>query len=787
MKKFYFLLLAFSFFTGVNAQIINFPDANFKDKLLAASPSYQVTMDVNGYWIKLDANNNGEIEVSEALLVKELRVGGQFTNPGYISSLVGIEYFTNLQVLNCSYNPQLTTVNFNTLVNLKQLYCSGTSITSLDASSLINLRELIFFINQLTSLNVSGLTNLTWLECSYNQLTSLNVSGLTSLTHLKVYNNRLSALNVSNLTNLQVLDCHSNLLTSLNTTGLSQIGILNCNFNQLITLDVTDISVGYIYMDCSNNNLTSLDMSSVGKINRIVCSNNPYLETLILKNGIYPDDTVEFSNCPNLRYVCQDEYYLYQIEGLINQYGYTNCTTSSYCFLNPGGDYYTMQGTNRFDFDANGCDASDFLFPYLKFNITGGVDSGNLIVNASGNYVIDLHSGAHTITPILENPSYFTISPPNVVVNYPTQASPFTQNFCVKANGSHPDLEVTLLPLNNVRPGFDAKYKIIYRNKGNTMQSGAVNLAFNDAVLDLDIVNPVVATQTVNNLSWNFADLLPFESREITLTFNVNSPMEIPAVHGGDILHFTTTITSAATDDMASDNTFAFNQVVLNSFDPNDKTCLEGATIAPSEVGKYVHYMIRFENNGTANAQNIVVKDMIDTAKFDVSSLVPIKGSHSFVTNITSGNKVEFIFENINLPFDDANNDGYVAFKIKTLPSLVNGDTFSNTANIYFDYNFPIVTNTATTNIQALSTQDFAFGNYFSLYPNPVKDILNIETKQTIEVSSINIYNQLGQLVLVVPNAQNIAKVDVSSLSSGNYFIKINSDKGTSNTKFIKK
>jgi Secretion system C-terminal sorting domain len=225
---------------------------------------------------------------------------------------------------------------------------------------------------------------------------------------------------------------------------------------------------------------------------------------------------------------------------------------------------------------------------------------------------------------------------------------------------------------------------------------------------------------------------------------------------------------------------------VVNSYDPNDKTCLEGATITPTKVGDYVHYMIRFENNGTANAQNIVVKDMIDLAKFDINTIVPMKGSHSFVTNITAGNKVEFIFENINLPFDDANNDGYVAFKIKTKSTLVLGNTFSNTASIYFDYNFPIVTNTATTTIAALARQDFEFSNYFSVYPNPVSNVLNISAKESITVSSINIYNTLGQLVLVIPNAQNTKTVDVSSLTTGNYFIKINSDKGTSNTKFMK-
>jgi hypothetical protein len=64
--------------------------------------------------------------------------------------------------------------------------------------------------------------------------------------------------------------------------------------------------------------------------------------------------------------------------------------------------------------------------------------------------------------------------------------------------------------------------------------------------------------------------------------------------------------------------------------------------------------------------------------------------------------------------------------------------------------------------------------------------VLNISAKESIEVSSINIYNTLGQLVLVIPNAQNTKTVDVSSLTTGNYFIKINSDKGTSNTKFVK-
>jgi hypothetical protein len=62
---------------------------------------------------------------------------------------------------------------------------------------------------------------------------------------------------------------------------------------------------------------------------------------------------------------------------------------------------------------------------------------------------------------------------------------------------------------------------------------------------------------------------------------------------------------------------------------------------------------------------------------------------------------------------------------------------------------------------------------------------LNIETKQTIAVAS-NIYNTLGQIVLVIPNTQQTKTVDVSSLKTGNYLMKINSDKGCSSVKFLR-
>lgn len=453
-----------------------------------------------------------------------------------------------------------------------------------------------------------------------------------------------------------------------------------------------------------------------------------------------------------------------------------------------GQDYKFVQGQNKLDSDNNGCDLNDVPFASLKLNIASGPDTKSYITNNTGNYTLTLKNGSHTITPVFENPDYFNVLPASLTVDFPLQASPYNGNFCITPKGIHPDLEIVILPLTPARPGFDAKYKIVYTNKGNQQLSGTVSFDFMDAVIDVVEANPNYTNQSENNLKWDFVNLKPLETREITVVLNVNSPQETPPVNGGTLLKYTTKISSSQTDETPANNTFAFDQVVLNSFDPNDKTCIEGNVISKTKVGDYVHYIIRFENTGTYPAQNISVKDIIDGTKYDINTLSPLSGSHLFSTEISDNNKVEFKFENINLPFDDAHNDGYLAFKIKTKATLVEGDTFGNSANIFFDYNSAITTNVPTTTIsKTLGVQDFPFSKYFVLYPNPVSETLNINANSDIQLSTIQIYNVLGQLIRVVSNANNIHAIDVSTLTPGNYFIKIVSDKGTSNAKFIKK
>ncbi|KQB42261.1 T9SS type A sorting domain-containing protein [Flavobacterium aquidurense] len=780
-----------------NNPILNGIDFNVLKKLTYLNYSFiQSTT-----YFNIENSNLTTLVLDGSTNLKELYVTGN-KNLTSLSTVGAI----NLTDLFCTNN-KLTSINVAGLVSLKNLQCNSNQLQTLDASGLPNLKGLGCGGNLLTSLNVTGSTSITSLSCQMNKLPNLNVSGLVNLVSLLCYSNQLTGLNVNGLVKLNELYCDGNFIPSLNLAGLVSLDWLNCTNNQLTELNVSGLT-NLKGIKCGYNKLSSLDLSGLTSLTNLECYYNEFktldlsdlknieqfscyqnqLTSLLIRNGSNEGKLLDFSQNPNLEYVCADESQIDQVQQLVTKYGYTNCNVNAYCSFKPVGTYYTFQGINKVDANNNGCDILDSSAPNLKFNLSDGTNTASFISNANGNHSISFPAGTHTITPVLENPAYFNISPSNVSVTFPTQASPVNQDFCITANGVHSDLEISILQIVPGRPGFNSVFKIIYKNKGNTTQSGVVNLAFHDSVLDLITANPVVATQTTNSLSWNFTSLKPFESKEINVTFKLNAPTEVPALNIGNIVSYLATITSANTDENASDNTFTFDQTVVGSYDPNDKTCLEGSVITSNLIGEYVHYIIRFENTGTYQAENIVVKDLIDLAKFDISTLVPTSSSHSFVTKISDGNKVEFIFENINLPFDDANNDGYIAFKIKTNPTLKAGDTFTNQANIYFDYNFPILTNKATSKFETtLKTSDFEFSNYFTLYPNPVSDILNFNTKEDITIQSLAIYDILGQVVIAVPNAKSATNIDVSKLRTGNYFIKVKSDKGSSSIKFIKK
>jgi len=759
------LILLFLAFCGVaSGQIIDFPDPNFKNALVN---SKCVDLDGNGSPdADADLNNDGEIVVDEALQIKYLNVWNK-----NIFSLDGIENFINLKELNCGLN-KLTTLNVIDLLNLMTLECYSNQLTTLNVQGLTNLIELRCEINQLTSLNVQGLMNLEYLTCRSNQLTSINIQGLTNLYHLDCNSNKLTSLNLDELTNLTELFCHQNLLIFLNVEGLTKLITLYCHQNRLTSLIVRGFT-NLKSLDCHSNLLKSLEVQGLTNLYHLDCSFNQltflYIKGIKFDQGIF--QPVFFSSNPNLSYICCNEEIIPIIKTKVRSHD-QNCEVNSYCSFTPGGNYYILKGENRNDGNNNGCDDQDIKVPNIKYNITNESNSGTFISNSTGIYSIPVQEGTHTITPILENPNHFEVTPTSFTVTFPSTSDTITQDFCITPKGIFRQTNITIIPLSPpARPGFDALYKIVWENVGNQIESGTLNFTYDETLLDY-----ITATQTADQIAdgivkWNFTNLLPFEKREITVTLKVNRPTDTPAVNAGDKLYLTASIL---------DNIFTLENTVVGSYDPNDKTCLQGDRVKPDMVGEYVDYLIRFENTGNYAAENVVVKDIIDTKTFDVSTLKITDASHEVYTRI-EGNKVEFIFENIQLPFDDANNDGYIAFKIKTLPTLVLGDSLKNLADIYFDYNFPIRTNEAQTTVAfPVFAKDIT--TEVNIYPNPVIDILYLNTNENW--TKAEIYDIAGRIMRTV--SLNGQSIDVSGLESGTYFVRLKDGGKVGSVKFVK-
>jgi uncharacterized repeat protein (TIGR01451 family) len=186
----------------------------------------------------------------------------------------------------------------------------------------------------------------------------------------------------------------------------------------------------------------------------------------------------------------------------------------------------------------------------------------------------------------------------------------------------------------------------------------------------------------------------------------------------------------------------------------------------------YLTYTIHFENTGTANAINIKVEDILDS-KLEPSSIKMVDASAAYSLE-RIGNHLTWKFSGIDLPPSIAGTEtgkGYVTFQVKPKTGYVLGDVIPNTADIFFDFNPAIVTNTCTTEfVNTLATTDFAF-DQFSYYPNPVKNSLRISNTSKIE--SVRVTSVLGQEVLVKKVNDLQTELDLSLLSKGIYFVKV--------------
>jgi hypothetical protein len=236
---------------------------------------------------------------------------------------------------------------------------------------------------------------------------------------------------------------------------------------------------------------------------------------------------------------------------------------------------------------------------------------------------------------------------------------------------------------------------------------------------------------------------------------------------------------------------------IRDSYDPNDKQ------VSPSGVGANklvphkipLDFLIRFQNTGTDTAYKVVITDTLNQ-NLDLATLEFGASSHPYKIEFTGSGKpiLKFTFDKINL-VDSFTNEpkshGFISFKITPYDSIPNGTIVKNSADIYFDFNLPIKTNTtqvsiddrlptgATLNLVTSVKQNNTIYEAIHVYPNPFTQTTNFEFVYNTKANQLFIYDVNGELVV----QENIAgkttfQLQRTNLSNGMYFYNIQNKDG---------
>lgn len=495
---------------------------------------------------------------------------------------------------------------------------------------------------------------------------------------------------------------------------------------------------------------------------------------------------------PTILNALPGQYYLIMTTNFSNRAGYIKISEMS---TTQGAINCSGLRLNAFlDANANGTqEVGEQNFPLGQFHYE---------VNQNGNvHNVIAPRGIYNIYDINPANSYYisyTIDS-NYTANYSVAPASYSNvnvvvgagmrvyNFPITVTNNYADLAIINIPIQQPRPGFIYTNKVIYTNLGTQPVASGVITFNKDARVTITANTQTGTVATPTGFTYNFINLLPFEVRTMTVTMQVPT---IPTVTLGDLLTNSVAITPLTGDVVPANNAASVSQIVIGSYDPNDKMEAHGEQILHSSftANDYLTYTIRFENTGTASAINVRVNDILDS-KLDENSIKMESTSHNYVMD-RIGNNINWKFDNIELPATSMNpiaSNGYIQFKIKPKPGYAVGDIIPNTASIYFDYNPAIITNTFQTQfVTVLAVNEFENGS-FVFYPNPASDIITISLKNTSNaIANIAVYDVVGKLILTVKPSESVTTetLDLTSVHPGIYFVEVQTN---TNLKVVKK
>ncbi|MCW3084878.1 MAG: hypothetical protein JWP12_2244 [Bacteroidetes bacterium] len=411
-----------------------------------------------------------------------------------------------------------------------------------------------------------------------------------------------------------------------------------------------------------------------------------------------------------------------------------------------------------------------------------GMYGANLIQNWLVDYTVSIPSYYQFIFPstACSSTSYTGTTLPHPNVDFSLQCT------------SNVDVQCYAGSMGIVRPGQPFYMFPYVSNTGCDPASGQLKLILDSRVIYNAGLSSPGATLSGDTLTWNYSGLTNLTGGAYWNSFFANVHLTPnTSVTTGDTLCFRVMTTEPAADIYPGNNDYTICLPVINSYDPNFKEVSPKGTGVTGEIPATtpeLNYVVHFQNTGTAAAYNISVLDTLDPHVIP-SSLVITGTSHNVMPVWVAPGVVRFDFNSIMLADSTSNeaaSHGYIAFKVNLQAGLAGGTQIKNTADIYFDFNPAVITNTVLNTIATTTGVDEIAGNAsVNVYPNPFTDNTTfvIQTNKQNETYSFEMTDVLGK---TVKSMQGISEkqftVSRNGLPNGMYFYKIYSNTKTVST-----
>ena len=728
----------------------------------------------------------------------------------------------SIVMINCSSNSLAMLPTLPLYLN--SLDCSNNNLSSLP--TLPNMLTQITCDNNVLSVFPAMPASLYSISCRSNQLSTLPALG-SGLTTLYCDHNILSTFPAFS-SSLNYLSCDYNSLTTFPAFG-SSLSYFSCTNNQLGLLPAFSNSMSEVHL--SNNQLTVLPPLS-SSLSRLYCNDNPLVTLPTLPNSLNELDcqNTSLTGLPSLPGAL---YALWCGNNNIN------------CFpVFP----FSLTDSLNFGITPNPFTCLPNYIPAMTWatlarplcgagNVSGCASSlgivGFVYNDSISNCVKDTTDRIYVNVPLKcygtnNNLLSQTFTAVNGVYDFPESSGMYTvkidtANVPYTYQCASPGLDTTLLlsPLNSLvqgvnfdivcKPGFDVGTRSImsmglpfpgethvlkimagdmshwYNMHCAGGMSGQVQITINGPVSYTGVTpGALVPTVSGNVLTYPISNFdLVHNSTDFGLVLTTAT-----LAQNGDQICVNVAVSPSGGDNDTSNNSFDYCYYVVNSHDPNVKqTC-------PDTVGEryqdYFTYTIHFQNTGTAPALNIRLLDTLD-AKLDLTTFELMNYSHTNVASLT-GRLLTFNFHNINLPDSTSDSEGsigYVQYRIKPIANLLYGTTILNKADIYFDFNPPVTTNTSVNRFMRVPPPvtvniDEHKSNAFSIYPNPATEHITINYPSASKNFMVTLYDVLGSVVKSVNCKNAVTTISVGDLASGVYFIKVADGTNTSVQRMVK-